>query len=89
MIKFFCDACGKQVEGTANQSIFTLFFPRPGDRSDEPASVKVQVRTKVAIDNAWNGGHICIPCLRQTIVEGKVSRTVAEAEGDEERDEEF
>lgn len=58
MIRVFCDVCEAELDSTANRSVF------------ERDNVRVEVI--VAIDGTWNGGHICVPCIKRTVAQGEV-----------------
>lgn len=57
-VQLSCDVCGNNIEKSDNGTIF------------EWGNAKVRVMT--AIDNVWNGGHICLSCIMNTVLNGGV-----------------
>ena len=56
MIRYFCDVCGKEI---------TREMPDNRRLTAEAGRLRIEVVT--AIDNAWNGGHVCHDCIRAAI----------------------
>lgn len=53
-----CDMCGSGIDKSANNSVFEFG--------------NIKVRTQVAVDDVWNGGHICVSCVMNTVLNGSV-----------------
>lgn len=55
MIRFFCDICGKDITESGQATRMT------GKQG------RLQYEVIVAIDNVWNGGHVCWDCIYKAI----------------------
>jgi len=55
MIKVFCDICGKEITGKSNEKL-----------KGKVGRLSFDVLT--AIDDVWNGGHVCVECLRKAVI---------------------
>jgi hypothetical protein len=53
MIRVFCDICGKDI---------TNYRMNRAEASEGRLSISVIT----AIDGVWNGGHVCVECIKKT-----------------------
>lgn len=50
MVKFFCDVCGADITGHANDRL-------------KGRTGRISFEVITGVDGIWNGGHICRQCL--------------------------
>lgn len=65
MIRVFCDICGRDItDYTSSRATANL------------GKLKIEVIT--AINGVWNGGHVCLDCIRDTCNSLSIKRKPSE-----------
>jgi hypothetical protein len=67
--KYFCDACGVEVQETANRCSWSV-----EKSATQWPKASISVEATITIDGTTNGGHICPMCVIRTLDEGQISR---------------
>lgn len=65
-VKYYCDPCGKEINDSVNRDSWVFEFAQ----SNGKPPVKVEVEAMVSINGATNSGHICVDCVKKTLLEG-------------------
>jgi hypothetical protein len=56
-VKYICDTCNTEVPDPVTQPEVELKFH----------GVRLNIRITRAIDGTWNGGIVCVTCLREAL----------------------
>lgn len=67
MIKRSCDGCGEPMKGDAKQHEIDHDIVLPNGNV-----VNVKVKITRAVAGVWNGGDLCLACLRDVVADGKI-----------------
>ncbi len=67
MIRYFCDVCGKDISNYKQQRL-----------QGKVGRLNIEVLT--AIDNCWNGGHVCEDCIKAAVAGASIPRKAPEVQ---------
>lgn len=72
MIKRYCDGCGEGMRYAVNEHQIDHDIVKP-----DGSVVNVKVKIIRAVAGVWNGGDICITCIRDVVADGKIQPAAA------------
>lgn len=71
MIKRYCDGCGNEMNHAVYEHQIDHNIAKPNG-----AVVSIKVKITRAVAGVWNGGDLCVGCLKDVVSDGKIQPAV-------------